>query len=184
MTLNHTDRRGLVHIYTGPGKGKTTAALGLCLRAVGRGLKVRFIQFMKPPDSSGEHLAAARLAPEMEILTFGRARWLLRHAPEKTDRDLAAEGLAAARRTLESQGSDRVDLLVLDEIFPALKAGLVTADELNRMLDDRPGAMELVLTGRHAPQEFIARADLVTEATLVRHPLREQGIGAREGIEY
>lgn len=183
--------RGLVQVYTGEGKGKTTAALGLALRAIGHGLRVVFVQFAKSANGNGERIAAARLAPELKLYVFaapewgdtskappGTPWWLL--PPSEEDRDRAQEGIAFARRVL-SEG--RCDLVVLDEIFPALKYELVSPEQVMQLIQERPRHVELVLTGRGAPPEVIEAADLVTEMHAVKHPF-EQGVPARRGIEY
>ncbi|MBW1711620.1 MAG: cob(I)yrinic acid a,c-diamide adenosyltransferase [Deltaproteobacteria bacterium] len=173
-------RKGLIQVYTGEGKGKTTAALGLALRAVGRGLRVRMFQFMKAPRSSGEHFSAARLAPDLEISPVGRKGFIFNKEPDPQDIRLAAEGLARAR---QASDSGQVDLLILDEVDVALSLGLLSLEPLLELLDTRPPAVEVVLTGRGAPPEVLERADLVTEMRLVKHPYKE-GVKAREGIEY
>jgi cob(I)alamin adenosyltransferase len=183
--------RGLVQVYTGDGKGKTTAALGLALRAVGHGLRVCFIQFMKSDRELGERKAAARLAPELAIHCFAAAHWGdSSKAPAGTpwwqlpaseeDRKQAQEGIAFARRALTG-GS--YDLIVLDEIFQALRYGLISLHQLLDLISARAPRVELVLTGRGAPEEVIRAADLVTEMKAVKHPY-ERGVKARPGIEY
>lgn len=172
-------RQGLVQVYTGEGKGKTTAALGLALRAAGRGLKVKIIQFLKAPDSSGEHFAALRLAPELEIIPSGRPGFIKRE-PDPEDLRLARQALALAGQIL---ASGQVDLLVLDEINVALSLGLIKTAEVLALIEGKPAAVELVLTGRGAPEEILLKADLVTEMRLVKHPFQE-GLAAREGIEF
>lgn len=171
---------GLIQVYTGPGKGKTTAALGLAFRAVGRGLKVRIFQFMKPPDSSGEHFAALRLAPDLIITPVGRKGFIFKKTPDQTDIDLAAKGLEAVNQSIRS---GEADLVILDELDVALSLGLLDLAAVLEVIDNRPPGVELVITGRGAPQEIIDRADLVTEMNPLKHPY-DQGIKAREGIEY
>jgi cob(I)alamin adenosyltransferase len=183
--------RGLVQVYTGEGKGKTTAALGLALRAAGHGMRVVFIQFAKSPNGNGERGAAERLAPEVKLQVFaapewgdadkaptGTPWWLL--PPSEEDREKAQEGLEFARRVL---AEGRCDVVVLDEIFAALKYELISLEQLMALIRERPPQVELVLTGRGAPPEVIEVADLVTEMRAVKHPF-EQGVPARRGIEY
>jgi len=183
--------RGLVQVYTGDGKGKTTAALGLALRAAGHGLRVCFIQFMKGNWDLGERKAAARLGPELEFHWFSAARWgdpskaregtpWWQLPPSEEDRARAQEGTVFARRALSS-GS--YDLVVLDEIFQALQYQLLSLDQLMELVCAKPPAVELVLTGRGAPEEIMRAADLVTEMKAVKHPYG-QGVSARPGIEY
>lgn len=183
--------RGLVQVYTGEGKGKTTAALGLALRAAGHGLRVCFIQFMKGEWDLGERKADKRLAPEVEIYHFAAARWGDRRRaakdtpwwhlpPSEGDRAKAQEGLAFARQALTG---GHCDVVVLDEVFPALSSHLVSLDQVLSLICAKPPHVELVLTGRGAPQEVIAAADLVTEMKPIKHPY-DQGVPARKGIEY
>ena len=170
---------GLVQVYTGDGKGKTTAALGLAMRAVGRGLRVRFYQFMKPPESSGEHFSASRL-PNLEIIPLGRPNWVFpATGPDSEDISMAAAGLARAREDLVSGD---FDLIILDEVLVAVLLRLLELPALMDLLDARPPHVELVLTGRGAPREILDRADLVSSMTPVKHPF-DAGIPAREGIE-
>ena len=183
--------QGLVQVYTGPGKGKTTAALGLALRAVGHGLRVCFVQFMKSDRSTGERAAAARLHPELEIHVFSAPHWGDRSQaskdtpwwnlpPSDEDKKQAGEGLLFAQRALSG---GEYDIVVLDEIFAALKFELVSLDDVLGLIRAKPPAVELVLTGRDAPAEVIESADLVTEMNAVKHPY-ERGVPARKGIEY
>ncbi|MFW5896928.1 MAG: cob(I)yrinic acid a,c-diamide adenosyltransferase, partial [Bacillota bacterium] len=190
--------RGYVQVYTGDGKGKTTAALGLALRAIGRGLKVLMIQFMKH-WGYGEHLAARRLEPDLEIVQAGKPYLIAREEdldeetrealgdevvvfppgkpPEEVVR-LARDGVKLARRALED---GEVDLLILDEINVAVHYDLISIDDVLDLIDSRPPAMELVLTGRCAPKELVERADLVTEMKEIKHYYR-RGVMARRGI--
>ncbi len=170
---------GYVQVYTGPGKGKTTAALGLCLRAVGQGLRVYFIQFMKGNIEYGELTAAARLAPEFTLKQMGRESFVDKANPDPVDIDWAERGLSLAREII-SKGEH--DLVVLDEINVALDYGLVKLKDVLAIIDSRPRHVELVLTGRYAPAEIIDIADLVTEMREIEHYYR-QGIKSRRGIE-
>jgi len=182
---------GLVQVYTGDGKGKTTAALGLALRAVGQGLRVCFVQFMKGDLGLGERKAAARLSPEFELHWFCSPRWGdPSKAPPGTpwwqlpaseeDRRQAQEGMAFARRSLTSGD---YDVVILDEILQALHCNLVPLDQILSLISARPRHVELVLTGRGAPEEVVRAADLVTEMKDTKHPY-ESGVKARKGIEY
>ena len=183
--------KGLVQVYTGNGKGKTTAALGLSLRAAGHGLRVCFIEFMKGGWESGERKAAPRLAPEIEIHSFGAAQWgdpskaeagtpWWELPPSDEDRKQAQEGLLFAERAVT--GGD-YDIVVLDEILGAVGRELVRLDEVVSLVCAKPPKVELVLTGREAPPEIVKAADLVTEMTCVKHPF-QRGEQARRGIEY
>jgi cob(I)alamin adenosyltransferase len=172
-------QQGCVQVYTGNCKGKTTAALGLALRAVGRGLKVIMIQFMKGGGPYGEHLAAARLAPELTIIPTGRPGWVNRENPDPEDKRLAAEAFVLAREKLLSND---YDLVILDEVNGAVSFGLLAVDDLLELISLRPPTVELVLTGRNADERVIAAADLVTEMREIKHYYRA-GVPAREGIE-
>ncbi len=168
--------RGLIQVYTGDGKGKTTAALGLALRAAGQGMRVGFIQFIKG-ETCGEHRFVSRYHP-FEIVQMGGGGRRAGSGDEPGD---------AARRTLsyarEQMLSGRYDLLVLDEVLVAIHKGLITTQAVLDLMAARPDAVELVLTGRDAPPEIVDRADLVTEMRLIKHPF-QKGIAARAGIEY
>lgn len=172
-------QRGLTQVYTGDGKGKTTAALGLALRASGHGLRVLIIQFMKGWPNYGE-LRAVKHLPGVELRQFGRAEFVDRNNPDPADIRMAHDALRAGA---EAMARDECDILILDEINVALDFGLITLDEVMRLLDAKPPTMELVLTGRNAHPEIIRRADLVTEMLDIKHPFAE-GVQARRGIEY
>ena len=171
--------QGLIQVYTGNGKGKTTAALGLALRAAGRELKVCMIQFMKGGGPYGEHLAAPRLAPFLTIIQTGREGWVNRDNPDPEDRRLAREALEMADKALSS---GEYDVVILDEVNGAVGFGLVTVDEVLALMGRKPADVELVLTGRNADERIIAAADLVTEMREIKHYYRK-GIPSRTGIE-
>ena len=183
--------RNLVQIYTGDGKGKTTAALGLAMRAAGHDLRVCFIQFMKGDLDLGERKAASRLAPQMEVHWFSAPTWgdpdrapagtpWWRLPPSDEDKEQARKGIEFAAAALTGGA---YDLVVLDEVFEALRYSLVPLDALLRHIRTKLPAVELVMTGRGAPEEIIAAADLVTEMKAIKHPY-DRGIAARRGIEY
>lgn len=174
------ERTGLVQVYTGDGKGKTTAALGAALRAVGHGWRAVVIQFLKGGGLTGELAAAARLAPELTIVQYGTGELIIGRAPTPGEIALAREGLAAAERIM-AQGAAR--LVVLDEIAAAVNLGLLEAEAAVRAVNGRAPTVEVVLTGRGMPARLLELADLVSEIRAVRHPY-ERGIPAREGIEY
>lgn len=171
--------QGCIQVYTGDGKGKTTCALGLSLRAVGQGFKVFFLQFMKGQDT-GEIAAAARLAPDLTLRTFGRPGLVNLKNPALRDLELAREALKLAQEVILS---GRYDVVVLDEINVALAYGLVPLEDVLDLLKARPPHVEVVLTGRAAPPELLELADLVTEMRPVKH-YWEVGLTARRGIEY
>ena len=168
---------GCVHVYTGTGKGKTTAALGLMLRAAGAGLSVLLVQFLKRAEYS-EHEALKLLGDRVTVRTFGGERRIGAPATDE-DRTLAREGLAFLGTAL---ASGAYDLVVADEIVVAAHIGLLLEEEILALLDVRPPSVELVLTGRYAWEELMERADLVTEMQEIRHYFAK-GVPARRGIE-
>lgn len=178
MGTGDRQRQGFVQVYTGDGKGKTTAALGLVLRALGHDLRAAVLQFMKADPTWGEIVMLHRLG--VDVLQCGLDHWVIKG--EATEEDLAAgaDGLARAR-DLVMKGEH--DLVVLDELVTALFFELVALDDVLALLRDKPGHVELVITGRRAPEELLEAADLVTEMVPRKH-YYDAGIQAREGIEY
>lgn len=170
--------RGLVQVYTGNGKGKTTAALGLALRAVGHGLKVLIVQFMKG-SSSGELEAAQKLSPYLTIKKMGRETFVFRNKIDPLDLKLAQEGFLLAKNAIENK---EYDIVILDEINVAIDFGLIPLSDILQLLDSKPETVELILTGRNAKPEILERADLVTEMVEKKH-YYSKGIPARKGIE-
>lgn len=171
--------RGCVQVYTGNSKGKTTAALGLAFRAVGRGLKVVMIQFMKGGGPYGEHIAAERLAPDLTIIPTGREGWVNKDNPAKEDITLAENALTLAKEKLLS---GEYDLVILDEVNGAIGFGLIPVEDVLELISLRPATVELVLTGRNADPRIIEVADLVTEMVEIKHYYKA-GVPARIGIE-
>ena len=169
--------RGYVQVYTGDGKGKTTAALGLALRASGHGMRTYVGQFMKG-QPYGE-LAALRDHPHITIEQYGDVRCIRREEVTLEHVAQARQGLERAR---EAMLSDEYDVIVLDEVNVTIWFGLLDVERVVAFLDEKPEFVEVILTGRRAPQELIERADLVTEMREVKH-YYEQGVAAREGIE-
>jgi len=170
--------QGKVQIYTGDGKGKTTAALGLALRACGSGFRVYIAQFAKGMHY-GELDALERLRDRVTIRQFGRDCFI-RNEPTAEDIRLAREGWAEVGAVM---AEGRADLLILDEIGIALHYGLVSLEEVRGLIQRRPAGMELILTGRKVPQELYELADLVTEMREIKHYYRD-GVQARRGIEF
>jgi len=171
--------RGYIQVYTGDGKGKTTASLGLALRAVGNGLKVLVIQFLKGAEMTGERSAAMKLAPDLEIRPLGRNGLL--HPGLIMERD-RVQALQALEEAVAEMTSGRWNMLILDELNTACALGVIPLDRVHQLMDLKPDGLELVLTGRGAPKSVIEKADLVTEMKEIRHYFR-QGVPAREGIE-
>jgi cob(I)alamin adenosyltransferase len=170
--------RGCTQVYTGNGKGKTTAALGLALRAVGRGLKVCVFQFIKGGGPYGEHLVADRLAPLFTIIQTGRPGWVDTKDISE-DRRIAQEALVRARGLLTSGD---YDLFICDELNGAVGFGLVDVEQVLELIGLRPAKVELVLTGRNAHERVMDAADLVTEMREIKHYYKA-GVPARTGIE-
>jgi cob(I)alamin adenosyltransferase len=171
--------QGLIQVYTGDGKGKTTCALGLALRAVGQGFKVAMLQFLKGRET-GESQAGMRLAPEMTLRFFGRPGLVNLKSPTPEDLARVREAWEVAKQTL---AAGEHDLVILDEINLALAHGLIPLEEALTVLGQRPLRVEVVLTGRRAPQELLALADLVTEMVPIKH-YYQAGVRARRGIEW
>ncbi|WP_352420204.1 cob(I)yrinic acid a,c-diamide adenosyltransferase [Proteiniborus sp.] len=167
---------GYVHIYTGNGKGKTTAALGLSLRAVCAGKKVYFGQFIKGMEYS--ELKSQNILPNFEIHQFGRNCFIF-NKPTKEDIRLAKDGLETCGRIL-SEGE--YDVVVLDELNIAIFYNLFTAEEAIAVIKNRAPHVEVIVTGRYAEEKLIEFADLVTEMNEIKHYYR-QGVQARKGIE-
>jgi len=172
-----TSIKGCIQIYTGDGKGKTTAALGVAIRAAGYGLKTYIGQFMK-----GQHygeLTALRDNPCITVEQYGDIKCIQREEVTQKDIDLAGKGLVVA---LDAMLSGQYDIVVLDEINVAIWFDLLSVKQVMDFLDKRPENVEVILTGRRAPQELIEYADLVSEIKEVKH-YYNQGILARNGIE-
>ncbi|MEN6428551.1 MAG: cob(I)yrinic acid a,c-diamide adenosyltransferase [Phycisphaerales bacterium] len=169
--------RGYVQVYTGDGKGKTTAAIGLAIRAAGAGLRVFFAQFIKGLAYS-EIEALSRFADRITVEQFGRGCFI-RGEPQQADIQAACHGLA---RIVEAIREGDYDLVILDEAIVAVECRLFPVERLLELIADKPEHVELVLTGRYACNALLEKADLVTEMREVKHYYR-QGIGGRRGIE-
>lgn len=174
MTADH----GCIHIYTGNGKGKTTAAIGQGIRAVGHGLTVYMIQFMKGRRYS--ELNTLEKIPGFTIKQFGRDEFVNKQKPDQIDIDLAHQGLHHATQIITA---NKHDLVILDEINVAIDYHLIPLQDVLTLLDHKPPAMDLILTGRFAPPELIQKADLVSEILEIKHPY-QQGTPCREGIDW
>ncbi len=173
------DHKGYVQIYTGNGKGKTTAALGLALRAAGHGKKTFIGQFLKGQDY-GELHALKRLSSQITIQQFGRSSFI--HVTHDIDPEDVAMVLDGLMTCLEAMLSGKYDLIILDEINVAIYFKLINEAEIHKFLDRKPERTEVVLTGRFAPDSLIERADLVTEMKEIKH-YYTQKVKARDGIE-
>ncbi len=170
---------GKVHVITGPGKGKTTAAFGLAMRAAGHGYRVCVIQFLKTGETTGELLAARHL-DNVEVVQFGTGRFIRPGEPTEDDVGAARAALAAAGERLAKRSCQ---LLIMDEVNVAVSFGLIDAEEVLRVVRSRPEGTEVVLTGRSAPAEFMDYADYVSVIEGRKHPY-EGGTKARKGIEW
>ena len=177
--------KGLVQIYTGDGKGKTTAAFGLALRAAGQGKKVLIYQFLKPKSlKTGERLAIKSATLPIKIKAF-TASWDMSKA--FSDKKTISRAKSAISKTLKKIASitkeKKCDVLILDEIVFCLSKGLANPGDIKKIIDSRNPSVEIVLTGRGATAKLMEMADLVTEMKEIKHPFRE-GIAARRGIEF
>ena len=171
-------KKGLIQVYTGDGKGKTTAALGLALRASGREMKVLMVQFMKGNVQYGELESARKLSPYLTIKQVGRETFISK-PPDPKDLQLAQEGFSMAKKAIQQQ---EYDIVILDEINLAIYYGLIPLGDLLQLIDSKPDSVELILTGRNVNREILERADLVTEMVDRKH-YYDKGVPAREGIE-
>jgi cob(I)alamin adenosyltransferase len=174
LTANN---EGYIHLYTGTGKGKTTAALGLALRATGAGKKVFIAQFVK-----GMHyneIDALKHLPDIELKQYGLKCFIV-NEPSKKDIDAARKGFEEVSEIIKN---NKYDLVILDEICIAIYYSLLAITEILSLLKSKPKEMEIVMTGRYATTELIAIADLVTEMKEIKH-YYQKGIDARKGIEY
>lgn len=171
-------KKGNIHIYTGSGKGKTTAAIGLGIRAIGAGNKVYMIQFMKGRRYS--EINTIETIPNFEIKQFGRDEFVSKENPEKIDIDFARKGFNHAKKIIKTKN---YDMLILDELNVAVDFNLISVKNVLKLIEDKPDNLELVLTGRYAHPEFVKIADVVTEMLEIKHPY-QRGLIARKGIEF
>jgi cob(I)alamin adenosyltransferase len=170
--------KGYIHVYTGSGKGKTTAAIGLGLRAVGAGFKVHMIQFMK--GRRYNELNSIEKLTNFTYSQFGRDEFVSKEKPAKIDIDLAQKGFSYAKYVIKNE---KYDIIILDEINVAIDYNLIKLKDVIKLIKEKPEKLELVLTGRNANPEIIKNADVVTEMLEIKHPY-QQGITARNGIDF
>ena len=175
-------KHGYIQIYTGDGKGKTTASLGLALRAIGHGWKVLIIQFTKGDQGTnyGEIASATRLMPNLEVAQFGMDRVVYSHNISIEDYKESRRGWEFAK---EAIFSGKYQLIIMDEINICTDLGMIKVSEVKEVLRNKPESLEIVLTGRRAHPELIAMAHLVTEMQPIKHYF-DMGVMARQGIEY
>lgn len=169
--------KGYIQLYTGDGKGKTTAALGQAARALGRGMKVAVVQFMKKGEEYGEF---AFLSPHLTMLQFGSGKFVDFDNPADEDCRLAEDGFSKAE---EFVFSGVYDIVILDEVVTAVHFGLLQEKRLAELMRSKPENVELILTGRGAGKRIVEEADLVTEMKEVKHYYKK-GVNARKGIEF
>ena len=174
-----SDRLGMVHIITGPGKGKTSAAFGMALRAAGQGLRVLVIQFLKTAETTGE-VKAIKAVKGITIRQFGTGKFVEKGRVSEADRRYAQEAMNLAREVVEK---GECDMLILDEVNTAVRFGVLSAQDVVDLLKSRMEEIEVVLTGRDAPQELLEFADYVSHVEGKKHPY-ERGVSARKGIEW
>jgi cob(I)alamin adenosyltransferase len=178
--------KGLVHIYTGKGKGKTTAAYGLAVRAIGAHNRVLILQFLKPnAETSGENAALRQLRPKPHLVCVNHYKGWLFHTPEyEQNFPIAQEEIAKALDWLETEWrTGKYDMVILDEINNAMHLNVASIPRVVELIKTRPEKIEVVLTGRDAPKEIVAIADYVTIMNSIKHPA-DRGIKPRKGIEY
>lgn len=180
--MEKENEKGLVIVYTGGGKGKTTASLGLCIRAVGYDKKVCIIQFIKGSWKYGELDGIKKLAPNVELYQKGLG--FVGIIDDKLDK---SEHIKAAGEALAFAGEKirggKYDIVILDEINVAVNLKLISVDDVINLIESKPDSLDLVLTGRNAKEEVIERADLVTEMREIKHPF-QKGIKAKKGIDF
>ncbi len=180
MTGKNNHKKGFIQVYTGNGKGKTTAALGLAVRAAGHGMKTCIIQFMKGKTNKyGEHQSLSKL-DDIDFFLVGTNDCIRKEDITQKHIRAADKGL---RLTHDVMKSDKYDVLILDEINVAIWFGIVDEKKVLDIIAHKPDALELVLTGRYAPEKITQKADLVSEMKMIKHPY-EKGMKARRGIEY
>jgi cob(I)alamin adenosyltransferase len=174
-------KKGLIIIFTGKGKGKTTAAMGQALRAVGQGLKVLMLQFIKGTWDYGELESIKRLEPDFEIQPLGKG---FIRSNSKLDENEAQENVTQSWKQARNEIlSDKYDMIILDEINYVISYGLLPVEEVLTLFEEKPDRLHLILTGRDAHQSIVERADLVTEMNEIKHQY-SKGIKAQKGIEF
>ena len=174
--------KGLVIVYTGNGKGKTTAALGMALRAIGYDHKVCMLQFIKGSWHYGEMDSSKKLEPNFELIAVGKGfvGILDDNSPREEHEKYAAEAVRICR---EKIFSEKYDVIILDEVNYAINLGLIDVQEIIKIIKEKPSSLDLVLTGRDAKEEIIELSDLVTEMKEIKHPFKS-GIKAKKGIDF
>jgi len=170
--------KGFIQIYTGCGKGKTTAAIGLGIRATGGGLKVYMIQFMKGRKYS--EITALEKIKNYTVVQFGRDEFVSKERPDQIDIDYARKGFEHAKKILQK---GEYDVVILDEINVAVDYNLIPLNDVLQLLSEKPEKVELILTGRYASPEIVRNADIVSEILEIKHPY-QNGVESRKGIDW
>jgi len=173
-------RQGLIFVFTGKGKGKTSAALGMALRAAGQGLRVLILQFMKRKSNIGEVMALEKVDLPITLRQYGRSVFFKTRTCEPMDIHMAHQGLQAFEEAMESR---TYDLIILDEINMAIYFDMLELEEVMQVIEKRPPELHLVLTGRYARKEILEIADLITEMQEAKHHYND-GVRAQKGIEF
>lgn len=176
---DNSDKLGLIQVFTGNGKGKTTAALGEGLRACGHNFKVLIVQFMKGDIEYGEVKIAHKIA-NMTLKQFGLPTFVKKGEPKEEDLKLAREGFQFAKDAIQNK---KFDMVILDELNVAIDYGLLEIEPVIELLKNRPDGIEIIITGRYAPREILDIADLVSRIEEVKHPY-QKGIQSRKGVEW
>lgn len=172
--------KGRVKVYTGDGKGKTTASLGEAFRALGQDRKVYMVQFMKAPDTYGEHISARTLRPNLVLKSAGRKGFYIKRICHPLDTMMAQQALVEAN---EAMATREFQLIILDEVNVALHVGLIDLEPLLDFIEAKPADVELIITGRNVHPDVVARADEVLEFKVLKHYFNN-GVQARRGLEY
>ncbi len=180
--MEETKRKGLLVVYTGNGKGKTTAALGMCVRAVGYDWKVCIVQFIKGSWKYGEMDGIKKLEPNVELNIMGQG-FVGIIDDDKPIEEHRGAAKKAMEKTIEKMKSGEYNLIIVDELNVAVSLGLVALDDLKKLVREKPEDIHLVITGRDAHQWLIDKADLVTEMTEIKHPF-QKGILAQQGVDF
>jgi len=180
--MKFMSKDGLIIVYTGKGKGKTTAALGIALRATGYDKKICMIQFIKGSWHYGEMDSSKRLEPEFEMVTIGKGfvGIIDDKSPREDHEEIAEEAIKVSNKKIQS---GKYDIIILDEINYAVNLGLISVDDVLKLIKAKPDNLDLVLTGNHVKDEIIEIADLVTEMKEIKHPF-QKGIKAKKGIDF
>ena len=170
--------KGYIHVYTGNGKGKTTSAIGLGVRAAGAGKKVHMIQFMKGRRYS--EIDGLEHVSQFTVSQHGRDEFVNKEHPEQIDIDMAQEGFETAKKLVTS---NKYDMIILDEINVAIDYHLITLEDVMELIKNKPTRLELVLTGRYATPALVQQADYVSEVLELKHPYQQSVLG-RKGVDF